>query len=559
MGIKIIGTIKDIKKLEEKDFVEYNSLKIQADGINTTDFLYIKGRVMTTDEANSNGDFFPSAETKKSYETFIGGIIDYNHNTDMIMGRVIDAIYIEGKNEHDYVEVIGKINRKAYVDIVAQIEAGILNQMSLEAYAGRCICSICRHEFDYIEKHPCDHVKGGLMRKIKCDDGVEREVWKEDLDLTFTGFGVVPNPADKKADIFTVVANDDKNIKSEENIEKIENKIIENKKDNLQDALKKLNALDFLNIIKSIENKNSGKTQSIAMDIMGKAEVLTEKEFYEILSKDHGKLTTIEIEDIKNILRSNKKLLGNEFGAYTFNDNGESYWVIEKYGKPEFKKKISDIWGEDWFKEDIKIDGMNLKEYAISSAFKKRLLYTINCNGIDYIKENWGIKENIQEEVKDIDVLNEIKSYINKLKINNITSEDIVGYMFNNGNPNIIAASETLYIKEKFCDCVKKNMVNNDIKLKGKQTKTDAVESYCYNSLVASHITASENKDIDINKIIWEILGSDFNKCVKKENNERVCSWLESKVLGYEKLSLSHKIFAKQFEGTNIINTDIIK
>jgi hypothetical protein len=283
------------------------------------------------------------------------------------------------------------------------------------------------------------------------------------------------------------------------------------------------------------------------MDIMAKAEILTEKEFYEILSKDHGKLTTIEIEDIKNILRANKKLLGNEYGAYTFTDNGESYWVIEKYGKPEFKKRISDIWGEDWKKEDIKIDGMGLKEYAVSSAFKKRVLSTIASNGLDYLKEAWEVENNIKEEVTEIDVLNEIRSYAqNKLGIK-LSSSEIVEYMFKNGNPNVISASETHYVKDKFCDCVNKNMENVNIALKGKQSRTDAVESFCYNTIVGSRIVASERKNMDMNKIVWEILGSEYCKCVEK-NNEKVCSYLESEVIGYDKLSLSHKIFAKQFE-----------
>jgi prolyl-tRNA synthetase len=104
-------------------------------------------------------------------------------------------------------------------------------------------------------------------------------------------------------------------------------------------------------------------------------------------------------------------------------------------------------------------------------------------------------------------------------------------------------------VKDKFCDCVKKNMENNNIVLKGKQSRTDAVESYCYGQVVGSRIVASERKNMDMDKIVWEILGSEYCKCVEKSNNdEKVCSYLESKIIGYDKLSLSHKIFAKQFE-----------
>jgi len=197
---------------------------------------------------------------------------------------------------------------------------------------------------------------------------------------------------------------------------------------------------------------------------------------------------------------------------------------------------------------------MGLKEYAISSAFKKRVLSTIASNGLDYLKEAWGVENNIKEEVTEIDVLNEIKSYAeNKLGIK-LSSSEIVEYMFKNGNPNVISASETHYVKDKFCDCVNKNMENINIALKGKQSRTDAVESFCYNTIVGSRIVASERKNMDMNKIVWGILGSEYCKCVEK-NDEKVCSYLESEVIGYDKLSLSHKIFAKQFE-INSFNMD---
>lgn len=648
MPIKIYGSITDIEQI--KEFKEYPKIKLES---NTGDFIYIKGRIMTVDTPNSNGDFFSRSEVIKereydgkklpAYLSFIGGIVDYNHDSNILLGRIIDATYVELKNpkenEHDYVQIICKLNRNATknapVDYIAQIESGILNQLSLEAYADRAQCSVCNHIFNFMEISPCSCITGGLMRKIKGEDGNEHLVFKKDLDLTFTGAGVVPNPADKTADINTIIAKDNnKTIKSfnsnnmegmegtlnaikesiierlkdeykwkQEYIDKFEDEIeswvltdasdnlenldlsemtqninkdlsrkieeyeedkkedeeadkvfekengekgiVESKDNNkvgLNDALKKLNAFEFLNILKAIENKNSGKTQSIAMEIMGKAEILTEKEFYDILSKDYGKLTTIEIEDIKNILRSNKRLLSNEYGAYTFTDNDETYWVVERYGVPVpgFRKKVSDIWGED-YKKDSKVDSIPLKEYAISSDFKKRLLYTIASKGIEYLRSTWEIEDETKLHVDD-NLLTKIMGRVKEIGIK-LTAEEVVIALWNGSGS--IASSETHYVKDKFCKCVEENMNNENIVLKGKQSKTEAAEAFCYNKILSSRITAGL-KETNIDKIIWNILGSNYEKCISK-NDIKVCAWLERNAIGFDKMIMSHRVFASQF------------
>lgn len=566
--IRIVGSIVDAEIIKE-----FTSPKIQAD-LNTQDFLYLKGRIMTCDETNANGDHFPKTEVKANYESFIGGIVDYNHNQDMILGKIIDAVYCEGKTIEsadgkketglDYVEIICKINKKAFVDIVAQIEAGILHQMSLEAYADEAECSICAHNFNFMDVAPCDHIQGGLMRKLKGADGVEKLVYKIDKKLTFTGAGIVPNPADKRADINTVIANDNKVESKDETCgecggkndkesgaycrtcnntgkvtKKEEEKIESVESDTLDSALKKLNAYEFLSILKSVENKFTGKTKTIAMDIMKENEdVMTEKEFYEILSKKYDKLSTLEIEDIKNTLKANKKLLNNEFSAHLLTDDGENYWMIYKNDVPMFKKKISDIYGEDWNKSQ-EIDGVPLKEYAVSSTFKKRLLSTIQTEGVDYLKNVWEIDEPVV--VEETNLLTELKMLASKLKIN-ITSEEIINALFNGAG---IQASETLYIRDKFCKCVKDNANNESIKAKKNQSKTDSVEVFCYNKLAASTIKAGI-KETNLFNLMWNILGRSYSKA-KLKASEKVASWLEYKVMGKWHKEISKKLLSKTF------------
>jgi hypothetical protein len=556
MGMKIIGSITNIQKVT--DFSKEAVTRIQASDIDTNKYLYIKGRVMTCGEINANGDLFFSEDVKLAYETFIGGIVDYNHDQEKVMGRVIDAMFKESPEDGlDYVEVIAKIDKFAYPEYTKQIEEGKLCQMSLEAFANKMKCSICGHEFDYTTIKPCKHIEGGLNRKIIADDGSEQIVARRDMELTFTGFGIVPNPADKRADIYTVMANENDNVNENVNEDKVE--IENNDKVNLSEALKKLNAMEFIEIIKAVETKVD-KAKKICNEILSSVNgIMTEPEFYTMISEKYNRLNGIEIEEIKKNLKASNKLIDNIYGAYILNQSGEKYWMVTVNGKPEVKKRISEIWSSEWNK-GVEIEGKKLEDYAVSDEFKKELLMSLQTRGIAELKASWEISKmedgyyNIRVNDNDVegkgDLMNqmeELKEFAKLLNIN-VSGEQIVEAMFSN---NIEAASKTVYVKDRFCQCLKENENNADIKLKANQSKEDALESFCYNRVVRSSVMASaEGKGKSKAQIMYQIIGG-YNGCIKNGYDSGMCAWLEKEATGKVD-SMSKRVMAIEYENKNI-------
>ncbi len=621
MGMKIIGSITNIQKVT--DFSKEAVTRIQASDIDINKYLYIKGRVMTCNEMNANGDWFSSVEVQKTYETFIGGIVDYNHDQEKVMGRVIDAMFKESPEDGlDYVEVIAKIDKSAYPEYTKQIEEGKLCQMSLEAFANKMRCSVCGHEFDYTTIKPCKHIEGGLNRKIMADDGTEKTVYREDMELTFTGFGIVPNPADKRADIYTVMANENENeVEDKDNVNENEVAVENNDKINLSEALKKLNAMEFIEIIKAVETKVD-KAKKICNEILSSVNgIMTEPEFYTMISEKYNRLNGIEIEEIKKNLKESNKLIDNIYGAYILNQSGEKYWMVTVNGKPEIKKKISEIWSSEWNK-GVEIEGKALEEYAVSDEFKKELLMALQTKGVEELKASWEIKSetnDIKEKIKKeafifdtgyylknknaetqalalsdrayeivtnnvgneynkliewrdnhyehgtdrydimtniatlfkptMDKLEEIKAFAKLLNIN-VSGEQIVEAMFSN---NIEAASKTVYVKDRFCQCLKENENNAEIKLKANQSKQDALEAFCYNKVVRSSVMASGNDKVKSKEhILYQIIGG-YDGCIKNGYDNGMCAWLEKTVKGnVDNMSMSKRVMAIEYENKNI-------
>lgn len=534
--LRIYGSFEDVEIVE--DFKEKDITANKG-----ANFIYLKGRIMTCDEPNANGDYFSAEEVKASYESFIGGIVDYNHDNNIILGRIIDATYVEEKEQKDWVEIICKINKKAYTDIVEQVEAGILNQVSLEAFADEAECSICGHVFDFIERQPCEHISGGLMRNIVCDDGVKRTVYKKDKKLTFTGAGVVPNPADKNADIENIIARAKENA-SEGKINEAKETIDElmAEESTLKQALTKLNGLEFISVLDAVKNKENGTTKTIASEIsenIEEGDVLTEKEFYDILSSKYNKLTTIEIEDIKGELKTNNKLLNSDYNAYLVTmEKEEPYWMITKNELPQFKTPLSNIWGDE-LKQNIKIDGQSLNEYAKSNMFRKRLLLAIQKEGINYVKEIWGISKKDKENMQK-DLLDEIKLIGKEMFNMDVIAKDAVVELSNSLN---IEASKTFYVKDKFCECVANNLENEKIESKKGQSQQDAVESYCFNSVINGGKILASQKEYNIWDMFWKIM----SKNSEKYKNNKGYAWLEYKIKGKWHKNTTKKILTKAF------------
>jgi hypothetical protein len=235
------------------EIIPLSNIKASVNNVNTDRYIYLRSRIITCDEANGNGDFLPREEvikirqyndaTKEAYKSFVGKIVDYNHDTNIVIGKIIAVEFIENKEGKDYVDIICSIDKKCpaggstadqnfYNRIISRIENNELNQMSMEAFAENAECPYCKSKFPFAE--PCEDIRNYMNAKIKAADGSEFFIYRIDRDLTFVGAGMVENPADKNAIVTNIIA---KEILKNYEFYEIEN---EDSKDKIKEVIDEL-------------------------------------------------------------------------------------------------------------------------------------------------------------------------------------------------------------------------------------------------------------------------------------------------------------------------------
>jgi len=513
--IKIFGSIV-ASQIVSDDMITAKKYDIETEIKN---HIYLKSRIITVNEANGNGDFLPKDEvtkerdydgtTLKAWETFKGKMVDYNHDTSMKLGEIIDANYCEGKDgENDSVEIICKIDKDGpHLDIVARILSGELDKMSMEAFADNAECSYCAAKFEFHK--PCTHISSSMNAKIKAENGEEVYVYRIDRDLIFVGAGIVDNPADKKAGFKKVLANEEQPKKKEvKDITKL---------------MESLNAMDLIRLTDALSDDDDA-TKFVA-DLNEKiVEPIYESELGQYIDK---RMTAVEINKIKKQLYATGKLIDKTFNAHLVKLNGKQYWLVMKNGIPLFKASIKEIWRDV---EDMneKVEGdMTYAQYAISELFKKRLLIALQTQGEEYIMSIWHA-ENPAPKSKSI------------LEVLNFKAEKV--------NASLITASK----KDEMIACVKANLDNKEIKATGDVTQQNAVEAYCFNkvngfkaTLAEIYVTQAEaNEDVVGGKLNFK-------------------TWLKYKETGKWPNLLSDQIRIKCFANTLMkskeIQEDLIK
>jgi len=510
--------------------------KVEASD-NTNDYIYLRSRILTCDEPNGNGDYLPSEEVKKSYKTFIGKIVDYNHDTNQILGKIIDATYVEGKNgEHDSVDIICKIDKKVYPEHVARIISGELHQMSMEAYAEKAQCGFCGAEFPFAD--PCEHIKGSMNKRIKAADGSEVLVYRKDLDLTFVGAGIVESPADKNAQFKNLVAKNEKKyntIKASELYEYVEGDL----KDKFIDDMK---LKDF-----------------------SREDIEVEQLTHEDDDFESG------VSGIWLVKYGNKKckykvtVFSREEAEENDLDLFQHAWHIRKI-------KGSEILSQ----EDEKIDSnteevlKNINAYElfrITEAIKK-----VNDGEIDKIVA--GLESLIDTPIFDYELTKyldkRLTAYeVNKIKDKLIKKGKLIGKDYNahlisigdekywlitkNGLPNFKQSLSNIWGMDindetiKIDDMTLKEYAQSDL-FKRRLLATLQIEGEDYVKSVWGMNEEEDEKSWEevVNlkaaaskwEKIWKSYGGDFYKCVEKtkhwsDNPEAYCAWLEHEATGY--------------------------
>jgi hypothetical protein len=156
---------------------------------------------------NQNFDGFPSAELKRSYQTFLGKPCFVNHaNEDPVRarGRVVGARYVENGDDK-YIDVIQEVNARKYPRLAKEIEDGGIDSVSMGCVAARTVCSVCDNEatdlFDM-----CIHVLYAKGQYLPRPDSGEIVLCYETCkDIGFFELSYVFDPADETAVFSNVV------------------------------------------------------------------------------------------------------------------------------------------------------------------------------------------------------------------------------------------------------------------------------------------------------------------------------------------------------------------
>lgn len=127
--------------------------------------LFFKAKAIVADEMNSNGDFFPTEELKKSYGTFVGVPFFTNHNNQDVENARGKIVWAEWNDPDKAVYVVGFVDREAYPHICRGIEEDYMRGVSMGCSVEYSECSICKNKAATPEEY-CSHIKYKKGRKF---------------------------------------------------------------------------------------------------------------------------------------------------------------------------------------------------------------------------------------------------------------------------------------------------------------------------------------------------------------------------------------------------------
>jgi len=210
-NMEILGVHHNIDNLihlmSDKGFSNFGKrvASIEPIKLDPERYVYIHNRSISAEEwfgPNANGDAFPNDELKTRYMTFVGCRLSVDHQDEVIVGMVLDSMYIppQFKREEDkdvhvdggYIENILALDKRMvkssrFPMLVEWIEAGKVTDTSMGMFAGRTICSVCGNEATK-EEELCDHIipsngfKGTIVRT---SSGEEKLCYESCYDITF--------------------------------------------------------------------------------------------------------------------------------------------------------------------------------------------------------------------------------------------------------------------------------------------------------------------------------------------------------------------------------------
>lgn len=172
---------------------------------NPDNFVYFRCRAITADEPNGNGDFFPEAEIRKAYKSFVGVGLYKDHQSDSVDKSIGKVLWAEWVPNGRYVECYCAVDKHLAPDLAHRVKMGIATSVSMGCSVQEAECSIC-HNIAHNVNELCSHMAPGFGQKgRKAHDG--KVVYEINRGIQFNELSLVTVPADPTARIFEIYAS----------------------------------------------------------------------------------------------------------------------------------------------------------------------------------------------------------------------------------------------------------------------------------------------------------------------------------------------------------------
>jgi hypothetical protein len=178
--------------------------------VDTEKFIYIHTTIMAGVKNEDNGFWITSATEKfindnndawanddllSDYKTFKRAttFVEHDQRLENAKGKCIDVIARDMGDTY-LIDVLFSVDRR-HKDLVANIESGIINAVSMGCTTAKTVCSICGNVASDPEAY-CEHLKqGNKGRQFRCSDGKNRRAAEICKNNTFFDVSLVANPA----------------------------------------------------------------------------------------------------------------------------------------------------------------------------------------------------------------------------------------------------------------------------------------------------------------------------------------------------------------------------
>jgi len=235
---------------------------------------------------NDNHDAWTCDDLLKDYKSFKRAttFVEHDQRLEQAKGKCIDVI-ARDMGDTLLIDVLFSVDRR-HKDLVANIENGIINAVSMGCTTAQTICSICGNVASDPNTY-CEHLKrGNKGRSFNTDDGKTRRAAELCKNNTFFDVSLVANPAFAGAVFRKILSSSE-----------ISNQLLANILNSKIEAMYKDDGL----LLKAASKESDAVVISIKHD--GSIEITTAKQTF----KSVGTLSKDELQKICEFIPEPKK------------------------------------------------------------------------------------------------------------------------------------------------------------------------------------------------------------------------------------------------------------